>query len=164
MLGTRPWKLSTGSTALEVTVWVQFLCYGYCIACVARYFLTCLLCDSCIQVCGDVLFNNLYFSLFLLFNPIICFLTANLLVVRNIICSFLWNETCGLMERCFTLWRPAGFGDFRENNTEMHVALYGNFSNPVSATDLVKGSKDVASLLVCTLKKLFGWGMRIFCE
>jgi len=46
----------------------------------------------------------------------------------------------------------------------MHVALHGNFSGQVSATDLVEVSKDAASLLVCTQKIFFDWGMRIFCE
>jgi len=41
----------------------------------------------------------------------------------------------------------------------MHVALRGNFSGPVCSTDLVKVS---ASLLVCTLKNFFAWGMRVF--
>jgi len=48
--------------------------------------------------------------------------------------------------------------------TGSHVALRGNFSCPVSATDLVKSSKDLASLVDCTRKKFFGWGARIFCE
>jgi len=48
-----------------------------------------------------------------------------------------------------TLWRPAAFWDFWEKNTKTHVALRGNFSGPVSATDLVDVSKDAASL-VCT--------------
>jgi len=46
----------------------------------------------------------------------------------------------------------------------MHVALCENFSGPASAIDLVKVSKDTVSLLVCTRKKMFGWGKRIFCE
>jgi len=45
-----------------------------------------------------------------------------------------------------------------------HVALRWNFSGPVSATDPVKISKDLASLEVCTRKKFFGWGVRFFCE
>jgi len=61
-----------------------------------------------------------------------------------------------------TLWCLAAFGDFREKNTKMHVALCGNFSGPVSATDPVKGSKDVASLLVCTQKKFWGGGCGFF--
>jgi len=42
------------------------------------------------------------------------------------------------------------------------VALRGNFSCSVSATDLVEVSKDAASLLVYTRKKFFGWRVRIF--
>jgi len=40
----------------------------------------------------------------------------------------------------------------------MHVALRGNISAPVRATDLVEASKDAASLLVCTRKKIFCLG------
>jgi len=45
-----------------------------------------------------------------------------------------------------------------EKNTETHVALRGNYSAPVWVTDLVKASKDTASLLVCTRKKIFCLG------
>ena len=44
----------------------------------------------------------------------------------------------------------------------MHVALRRNFSGPVCSTDLVKVSKDVASLLVCTWKNFFAWGSVFF--
>jgi len=44
------------------------------------------------------------------------------------------------------------------------VALHGNNSAPVRVTDLVEASKDAASLLVCTPKNVFAWGMRFFCE
>ena len=44
------------------------------------------------------------------------------------------------------------------------MALRWNFSSPVSATDSVKSSKDVASLVACKQKNFFGWGVRIFCE
>jgi len=44
------------------------------------------------------------------------------------------------------------------------VALHGNISAPVQVTDLVEASKDAASLLVCTRKNFFAWGMRVFCE
>jgi len=67
-------------------------------------------------------------------------------------------------DRYRTLWRPAAFGDFREKKSETHTALRGNFSAPVRVTDLVEVSKDAASLLVCTRKKFFGWGMCMFCE
>ena len=42
--------------------------------------------------------------------------------------------------------------------------LLGNISAPVRVTDLVEVSKDVASLVVCTQKKIFAWGVRVFCE
>jgi len=38
-----------------------------------------------------------------------------------------------------------------------HVALRRNFSGLVSATDLVKSSKDSASLVVRAPKKICGW-------
>jgi len=37
-----------------------------------------------------------------------------------------------------------------------HVALRKNFSGPVSTTDPVKSSKDLASFVVCSQKKCFG--------
>jgi len=61
-----------------------------------------------------------------------------------------------------TLWRPATFGDFRGKNTETHVALRGNFSGTVSATDPVKSSKDAASLVACTRKNIFWFGSADF--
>jgi len=36
----------------------------------------------------------------------------------------------------------------------MHVALRRNYSAPVQVTDLVEASKDAASLLVCSRKKI----------
>jgi len=44
------------------------------------------------------------------------------------------------------------------------VALHGNISAPVRVTDLVEASKDTASLLVCTRKKIFCVGLRVFCQ
>jgi len=46
----------------------------------------------------------------------------------------------------------------------MHVIVRGNISAPVWVTDLVEASKDAASLLVCTQKKFFAWGVRVFCQ
>jgi len=48
--------------------------------------------------------------------------------------------------------------------TGSHMVLRGNILGPVSATDPVKSSKDVASFVACTRKKNFAWGVRIFCE
>jgi len=42
------------------------------------------------------------------------------------------------------------------------VPLRGNISAPVQVTDLVKASKDVAILLVCTRKNFFAWGAGFF--
>ena len=44
------------------------------------------------------------------------------------------------------------------------MALRAPNLGPESGRELFKGSKDVANLLVCTRKKFFGWGLRIFCE
>ena len=44
-----------------------------------------------------------------------------------------------------------------------HMALRGNIS-AVRVTDLVEVSKDAASLVVCTRKKIFWFGVRVFCE
>jgi len=44
------------------------------------------------------------------------------------------------------------------------MALHRNISTLVRVTDLVEVSKDVASLLVCTQKKIFCLGVRVFCE
>ena len=44
----------------------------------------------------------------------------------------------------------------------MHMALHRNISAPVRVTDLVEASKDTASLLVCTRKKIFAWGCGFF--
>jgi len=38
----------------------------------------------------------------------------------------------------------------QKKNNEPHVALHGNFSDLVSAADLIEVSKDVASLIVST--------------
>jgi len=54
------------------------------------------------------------------------------------------------MQYPLTLSQRAAFWDFREKNTETHEPLRGNFSAPVSATDPVKGSKDMASPVVST--------------
>ena len=42
------------------------------------------------------------------------------------------------------------------------MALHGNISAPVQVMDLAEVSKDMASLVVCTRKKLFGWGCGFF--
>jgi len=44
------------------------------------------------------------------------------------------------------------------------VALHARNLGAESGRELFKDSKDATSLLVCTRKKIFGWGMWIFCE
>jgi len=46
----------------------------------------------------------------------------------------------------------------RKKAAGSHVALRENISAPMWATDLVEVSKDMASLVVCTRKKIFRWG------
>ena len=46
----------------------------------------------------------------------------------------------------------------RAKTARLHVALLGNFSGPVNATDPVKSSKDSPSLIVCNEKKMFWLG------
>jgi len=45
-----------------------------------------------------------------------------------------------------------------KKTADSHVTLHGNFSAPVWVMDLVKVSKDAASLAVCTRKKIFWLG------
>jgi len=58
----------------------------------------------------------------------------------------------------FTLWRPAAFEDSHAKTTGLHVALPTRNSGAESGRELLKGSKDLAILLVFTRKKFFGWG------
>jgi len=50
----------------------------------------------------------------------------------------------------------------RKKTTRSHVALRRNISAPVRDTDLVEMSKDAESLVVCTQKNFFCWGLRVF--
>jgi len=62
------------------------------------------------------------------------------------------------------IWRLVLFEDFGAKATGSYVDLRGCNSGAKSGIELIKGSKDVASLLFCTRKKFFGWGVLIFCE
>jgi len=48
----------------------------------------------------------------------------------------------------------------------LKLAVFGCLTNTIAPADfareLFKPSKDLASLLVCTRKKIFGWGLQIF--
>ena len=52
----------------------------------------------------------------------------------------------------------------RKKTAGSHWAFHGNISAPVRATDLVEVSKDAASLVVCTRKKIFWLGVQFFLE
>jgi len=68
---------------------------------------------------------------------------------------------CDIFAKTFA---PGLIQGVRAKTAGSHVALHGNLSGPVSATDPVKSSKESASLVACSRKKCFGWGVRIFCE
>jgi len=70
------------------------------------------------------------------------------------------NKVCNsrlfiILNSLASAWFP-GFS--KKKNASTHVALRGNFSSLVCSTGLVKVSKDAASLLVCTRKKIFCLG------
>jgi len=60
------------------------------------------------------------------------------------------------------IFAPGLIQTVREKTAGWHVALRENFSSPVSATDLVKSSKDSVSLVVCTRKNIFLLGCGFF--
>jgi len=70
-------------------------------------------------------------------------------------------NTFGARWITLTLLCPACFENFYEKNVS-HMALQEHNSSAENRRELLKGSKDSASLLVCTQKELFGWGVRIF--
>jgi len=61
---------------------------------------------------------------------------------------------CLRLDLHYGVWLLLGISE--KKNTEMHVALCGNFSGLVSTTNLVKVSKDAASLVASLKKFLLG--------
>jgi len=61
-----------------------------------------------------------------------------------------------------TLWHLAGFEDSRVKTTRSHVALRARNLGAESGRELFKGSKDTTSLIVCTRKKFFWFGVGFF--
>jgi len=51
---------------------------------------------------------------------------------------------------------------FRDKTTGSHVVLREHNSGAKNDRELSKGLKNLASLVVCTRKKSFGWGCRFF--
>ena len=82
----------------------------------------------------------------------------------NLFSKFCNNWTSTMRIISFNTLASARIRGFSKKNAKTHVALHGNFSGPVYSTDQVKVSKDTASLLVWTWKKIFCLRMRAFCE
>jgi len=59
---------------------------------------------------------------------------------------------------------PVDSAIFGKKTAKTHVSLRRNISANVRVTDLVQVSKDVDSLLVCTRKNFFAWGVQVFCK
>jgi len=66
-------------------------------------------------------------------------------------------------ERLFNTLTSGLIQAVRKKTAGSHMALRGNIS-ALSLTDLVKVSKDAATLVACTWKKFFGWGVLFFFE
>jgi len=74
----------------------------------------------------------------------------------NISCSY-----------ALTLWEPAYdifVPRFRPKTSSFQLPYQRHSSSANCARELFKGSNRSASLLVCTRKKIFCWGLQIFCE
>ena len=54
--------------------------------------------------------------------------------------------------------------DFGLKNSSFRLPYQRPSSSADCAKELFKSSNGSASLVDCTLKKFFGWGMRIFCD
>jgi len=59
---------------------------------------------------------------------------------------------------------PAALRDFCARTTGLHMILSTSSSGTANARQLFKGSKEAASILVCTRKNIFWLGVGIFCE
>jgi len=72
-----------------------------------------------------------------------------------------------MSKNCLTLWEPAYdiiVPRFRPKTSSFQLPYQRHNSSADCARDLFKASNGLASLLVSTRKKIFGWGLRIFCE
>jgi len=66
-----------------------------------------------------------------------------------------------------TLWEPAYdifVPRFQSKNSSFRLPYQCHSSSADGTRELFNGSNRSASLLDCTWKKIFGWGLRIFCE
>jgi len=67
------------------------------------------------------------------------------------------------ISKFLTPWRLGVFGDFKKNSS-----FRLPYQRPSSSADcnreLFNGSNRSASLVDCTRKKIFAWGVRVCCE
>ena len=61
-----------------------------------------------------------------------------------------------------TLWRLAGFGDFRKKSSSFRLPFQRPSSSADCAGELFNRSNGSASLVDCTQKKFFAWGCGFF--
>jgi len=77
------------------------------------------------------------------------------------------NHTCFREWYSLTLWEPACdifIPRFRPKNSSFWLPYQRPSSFADCARELFKSSNGSASLLVCTWKKFFDWGLWIFCD
>jgi len=83
--------------------------------------------------------------------------------LRNIKALYYHN----LLKQLLTLWEP-GYDifilRFWPKTSSCQLPYQRHSSSADCARELFKGSNRSDSLLDCTRKKFFGWGLRIFCE
>jgi len=63
-----------------------------------------------------------------------------------------------------TSWLPLGFSDFRKKTSSFRLPYQCPSSSADCARELFNSSNGLASLVDCTRKKNFVWGVRVFCE
>ena len=83
--------------------------------------------------------------------------------VLHFICSLFYP----IPSHYLTLWEPAYdifYFDFSLKNSSFQLPHQQPSSSVNCARELFKGSNRSASLVDCTRKQIFGWGVRIFCD
>jgi len=84
-------------------------------------------------------------------------------ILRLLVAMHEWcHHDMGWLNFVINTLASGHFLGFPRKITETHVALRRNFSGPVSTTVPVKVSKDTASQVPCTRKKIFDWGCGFF--
>jgi len=87
----------------------------------------------------------------------------------KIIIEYLESEKIGSLQvhtryltSSLTLLEPPGFGDFRKKSSSLRLPYQRPSSSAHCARELFSGSNGSASLVDCTRKKFFAWGVRFF--